>query len=98
MTSTRLAKLKRGDPFEIKVDGKALLAYEGETVATVMLGAGIRAFHQDARGGCASRLYCGMGVCMQCLIVVDGVMSCRACKTLARPGMEVETTDGSHDV
>jgi len=86
-----MPNIERGRPFEIEVDGRRVVAYEGETLATVLLGAGIRAFHHDSHGGACSRFYCGMGVCMQCLTTVDGIMNCQACRTLARPGMKVET-------
>jgi D-hydroxyproline dehydrogenase subunit gamma len=91
MTATRLPGYRRGAPFEIEVDGHRLMAHEGETVATVLLCSGIRSFHNDSRGGEPSRLFCGMGVCLQCLATIDGLPGCQTCRTLARPGMKVET-------
>lgn len=92
MTWTRLPKFKRGVSFDIEVDGQRLTAYEGETVATTLLAANIQHFHSPVTpGGEPSRLYCGMGVCQQCLVTIDGVSSCQACRILARPGMKVET-------
>jgi predicted molibdopterin-dependent oxidoreductase YjgC len=91
MTAIRVPQFERGDAFEIEVDGKLVPAYAGETIASVLLAAGMRAFHQNLPDKAPSRLYCGMGVCMQCLVTVDGTHSCQACKTLARPGMKVET-------
>jgi predicted molibdopterin-dependent oxidoreductase YjgC len=92
MKSIRLPKYERGNPFEIEVDGYRLIAYEGETVATTLLAAGIQHFHHaSAQGSQPGRLYCGMGVCLQCLVTVNGVPSCRACQLPAQPGMKVET-------
>jgi ferredoxin len=51
------------------------------SVAAAMLNAGI--------ASCAA--VCGMGVCMQCRVTVDGVPHVRACQTLCRDGMEVAT-------
>jgi predicted molibdopterin-dependent oxidoreductase YjgC len=85
-----MSNIQRGAPFEIEVDGKPVTAYHGETIATALMAAGITSFHQNRPGYAPSRLYCGMGVCMQCLVTVDGIHSCQACKTLARPGMKVE--------
>ena len=90
MTAIRLAKYERGRSFEIEVDGNRLIAYEGETVATALLAAGIQTFHHSSPGNEPSRLYCGLGVCMQCLVTVNGVASCQACQMLAQPGMKVE--------
>ena len=92
MNSIRLPKYERGQPFEIEVDGQTLIAYPGETVATTLLAAGIQNFRYVAQSSEPNRLYCGMGVCLQCLVTVNGVPSCQACQMLAQPGMKVETT------
>ena len=90
MTSIRLPKYERGRSFKIEVDGNKLIAYEGETVAATLLAAGIQTFRPAAPGNEPSRLYCGMGVCMQCLVTVNGIPSCQACQMVAQPGMRVE--------
>jgi predicted molibdopterin-dependent oxidoreductase YjgC len=87
----RLTKFARGDAFDIEVDGNKVLAYEGETIAAVLLAAGIRSFQQNRVGNQPNRLFCGMGVCMQCLVKVNGIQSNRACKTLVQAGMKIET-------
>ena len=91
MKAIRLAGITRGDPFEIEVDGQTVTAYEGETLATAMLAAGLGAFATHAEPYPSSRLFCGMGSCFQCLVTIDGQPNCQACRTLARPGMKVET-------
>ncbi len=40
-------------------------------------------------------LFCGMGVCYECVVVVDGVPQTRACMTWVRDGMVVQTQVGS---
>jgi len=91
MNAFRLPEITRGAPFEIEVDGQPVMAYEGETLATAMQAAGIRAFATHAQPHPSSRLFCGMGTCYQCLVTVDGQPNYQACRTLARPGMKVET-------
>jgi predicted molibdopterin-dependent oxidoreductase YjgC len=91
MTAIRLAGIMRGLPFEIEVDGQIVTAYEGETLATAMLAAGMRALTAHAQPYPSSRLFCGMGTCFQCLVKIDGQPNYQACRTLARPGMKVET-------
>ncbi len=91
MNAVRLPGISRGIPFEIEVDGQAVTAYEGETLATVLLAAGNQAFASHIDPHPSSRLFCGMGVCFQCLVTIDGQPSCQACRTIARPGMKVET-------
>ncbi len=91
MKPSRLARIKRGQPFEIDVDGQVIEAYQGETVATAMLAAGIRSLFEFENGYSPSRVYCNMGVCQQCLVTINHQPNCQACKTFAEPGMKVET-------
>ncbi len=84
----------RGEAFEISFDGEALRAYPGETVATVLLAAGRRRTRVTGRRGEPRGLYCGMGLCWECVVVVDGRPNQRACTTAAAPGLRVETQRG----
>ena len=81
---------ERGEPFEIMVNGKPTSAYPGETIATVLLAAGYKLFHHSALSGEPRGMYCGMGLCYDCLVTVNGEKNIRACKTTAHPGDEVE--------
>jgi len=92
MIAIRMPNIDRGTAFEIEVDGQKILAYEGENLSTVLMAAGIRAFEFHAHPHAPSRLFCGMGTCQQCLVTVDNLPNCKACQTLVRPGMKVETT------
>lgn len=89
----RLTNINRGNAFEIEVDGRKIVAYEGETLATVLMAAGINAFATYAKTYAPSRLFCGMGTCQQCLVTVDNLPNCQACQVFARPGMKVVTSD-----
>jgi D-hydroxyproline dehydrogenase subunit gamma len=91
MKAIRLTGIARGLPFEIEVDGKVITAYEGETLATVLLAAGVGAFAAHVAPHPSNRLFCGMGTCYQCLVTIDGQPNYQACRTLAIPGMKVET-------
>jgi D-hydroxyproline dehydrogenase subunit gamma len=78
------------EQFTIEVDGQALPATAGQTVAAVLLAAGRLAWHRSVTG--ASRgVFCGMGVCYDCTLTIDGWPDQRACIVLAAPGMQVET-------
>lgn len=78
--------------FTIEVDGQAVPAKAGQTVAAVMIGAGMMVFHH-APSGEPRGLFCGMGVCFDCLVTVNDLADQRACVTLAQPGMRVSTRD-----
>ncbi len=82
--------IDRGPAFQIEVDGKPVTAYPGETLATVLLAAGWRAFRHTMLSGEARGLFCGMGVCFDCLITLNGQKNVRACSTTAHPGDRVE--------
>ena len=77
----------------IELDGQAVTAYLGETVATVLFAAG-SAQTRTTVSGAPRGVYCGMGVCFECLVVVDGVPNTRACMTWVRDGMRVSHQAG----
>ena len=69
-------------------EGRAVPALEGETVAAALAAAGITALRR-ARNGEARGVFCGMGVCFECLVTVDGRPGQRACMTSVQDGMSV---------
>jgi predicted molibdopterin-dependent oxidoreductase YjgC len=85
--------LERGARLSLMLDGRTVDAYEGETVAAVLLAEGHVATRKT-RSGSPRGVYCGMGVCFDCLVVVDGVPNTRACVTWVREGMDVARQDG----
>ena len=86
--------VERGRPFEIEVDGTKIPAYEGETVTAAMVASGLRTLRRTARTREPRGMYCGIGLCYECLMVIDGVPNTRACQTLATPGCRIATQDG----
>ena len=90
----RLGLLKARQPLTIQVDGEPVQAYAGESVATVLLALGRRTFRHTEQGA-PRGLYCGMGVCFDCLVTVDGVENVRACMTPVAEGMVIATGGGA---
>lgn len=74
--------------FNIEINGRKIQARSGQTVAATLIAAGIITFRQtpahEPRG-----IFCGMGVCFECLVTINGNPDQRACMTLAQPGMNV---------
>lgn len=69
-------------------DGDPIPFRDGQSVAAALTEAGHRAFRQTVKG--AERgVFCGMGVCQDCLVTVDGVPNRRACLTPASSGLDV---------
>lgn len=73
----------------ITVNGKRLLVVEGTTVAAAALMAG-EPCRTSVRGEPRAPL-CGIGICMECRMTVDGVAHRRSCQVLCAAGMEVTT-------
>ena len=83
----------RGKPIEVTIDGRKVQAYEGELVSTVLLAEGISIFGRKHTTGRPAGIYCGMGVCYECLVTVNGVKNTRACQTYACDRMVIDTDD-----
>jgi predicted molibdopterin-dependent oxidoreductase YjgC len=93
--SQALPAVQRGETLTIEVDGRPVEAFAGETVAVVLLAMGRRSFRHTDKGHAPRGLFCGMGVCFDCLVTVDGVPNVRACMTPVRAGMVVATGGGT---
>ena len=97
MATTRRLPLRpalvRGPEVTIQLDGAPLRAHAGETVAAALMAAGHSATRRTV-GGAPRGVFCGMGVCFECLVVVDGIPNTRACMTWVREGLRVELQDG----
>ena len=79
----------RPAPVSIFVNGKAIEAYEGESVLTALLAADVLTMSRDSFGRLRTP-FCNMGVCFDCMVEVEGAPSrVRACLTPVRAGMRV---------
>lgn len=85
----------RGAETEIIVDGLPVQTFEGETVGAALLASGRRALRTTDRRSEPRGMYCGIGICFDCVMIVDGLPGVRTCQTLVRGGMQVETQSGS---
>ena len=85
--------VRRGRKIEVTVNGRKVVAYEGELVSTVLQAEGINVFGRKRDTGRPSGIYCGMGVCYECLVTVNGIPNTRACQTYVTDQMVIETED-----
>jgi predicted molibdopterin-dependent oxidoreductase YjgC len=74
----------------ITVDGDSMTGEAGQTIAGVLLAAGRRSWRR-APSGAPRGLFCGIGVCFDCLVTINGVRDVRACRRRAREGDVVTT-------
>jgi D-hydroxyproline dehydrogenase subunit alpha len=74
----------------LDVDGRAVPARPGESIAAALTRAGMKAWRSTARGS-PRGLFCGMGVCQDCLVSVDGTDQQRACMTKVSGAHRIHT-------
>jgi predicted molibdopterin-dependent oxidoreductase YjgC len=68
----------------IQFEGERIEARAGESLAAALVAHGVTSF-RTTRLGTARGMFCGMGVCQDCLVEVDGRPNQRACMTKATP-------------
>lgn len=78
------------EPIQLRVNGKTVSVPSGTIVAAAIEAAGITQFRRSV-GGQPRGPVCGMGVCMECRVTINGQPHQRSCQTLCEPGMEVQT-------
>lgn len=75
---------------ELTADGRTVRAPAGTTVAAALLDAGVMSFRESVDGEARAPL-CGMGVCLECRVTIDGIPHRRACMVVVQEGMIVST-------
>jgi aerobic-type carbon monoxide dehydrogenase small subunit (CoxS/CutS family) len=80
---------------EFTFDGENINAITGQSVAAALLAANQRALRKTRFNNNDRGVFCGIGVCFDCLVVIDGITNQRACLIEAKPGMKVQTQVGS---
>lgn len=93
-SDSTLPQVTRGRQVAIIIDGRAAVAFEGETIAAVLLAQGLRVFRHSSKTEEGRGIFCGMGICYDCLVTADGMPNVRACMTPVTPGMAIETHSG----
>ena len=82
--------INRGKVIRFTFDGKAVEAYEGDTVGSALFADGRRTFSRSFKYHRRRGLLCCAGQCPNCIVAVDGAPGVRACTEPVREGMRVE--------
>ena len=85
------SNVERGRPVRLFVDGQLIEAHEGESLAAAILASGRRVLRHTHPEGQPRGIFCGMGVCYECLVSVAGRERVRACIVEVEDGMRVST-------
>jgi len=82
------AGVTRGPRVRFRVNGKEIEAYEGESVGTALLAAGVRVLRHAPVDGGPRGLFCAMGICQECVVEADGHLT-EACRLAVRPNLDI---------
>ena len=82
----------------VYVEGKAIDVSATESAAGAALRAGLGYTRTSPVSGEKRAPYCMMGVCFECLMVIDGVPSRQACMVTVQPGMRIERQAGMREL
>ncbi len=77
---------------QLRVNGRVVTVPAGTAVATAIAAAGVTQFRRSISGAPRGPV-CGMGVCMECRVTINGQPNRRSCQTLCEAGMEVRTDE-----
>ena len=72
-----------------RFDGRPVPFEEGQTIGAALWADGVRSWRTTRLAGRPRGFFCGIGVCFDCLLTVDGRPDERACVTPARAGADV---------
>ena len=76
----------------VVVDGVLVTMPAGSTVAAAILETGVHAFRRSISGQPRGPL-CGMGICFECRVTIDGEAHSRSCQIVCENGMDVRTDE-----
>lgn len=76
-------------------DGEAISFESGDTIAAAILRSGRKSLRRTRFHGEERSIFCGIGQCFDCIVIVDGRSNQRACLLRAEDGIQVEHQEGA---
>jgi D-hydroxyproline dehydrogenase subunit gamma len=76
----------------LTVNGRPVTLAEGSMVSAAVMRAGVTVFRRSVSGELRAPL-CGMGICFECRVTIDGQAHCRSCQVTCENGMDVRTDE-----
>ncbi|MGH9286488.1 MAG: (2Fe-2S)-binding protein [Acidimicrobiales bacterium] len=76
-------------------DHRPVVFRPGQSIGAALIAAGIRSWRTTRRESRPRGIFCGIGICFDCLVTVDGTSNQRACLVAATPGMDIRSQQGS---
>ena len=85
-----LGKLEERKLVSFTYDGKTLKGYEGEPIAAALKAKGVMVHRHTHKGS----IFCAIGRCTDCVMIVNGKINVRTCITPLEEDMVVQTQYG----
>ena len=89
-----LGRQSPGKTVRATVDGKKIKARKGEMIIAALLNAGVKINRFTSKYNEPRGLFCGIGQCTDCVMIVNGIPNVRTCVTPVEEGMVIETQYG----
>lgn len=89
-----LGTYEKGKKVKFTYDGKEMEGFEGEPIASALTAAGVRVHRHTRKEGTPRGVFCAIGRCTDCVMVVNGEVNVRTCITPLQEGMVVQTQNG----
>ncbi len=88
---------EKGNLIQFTFDGKTIQGFEGEPIAVALKANGLMIHRYTQKEHKPRGIFCAIGRCTDCVMIVDGVPNVRTCITPLRQGMKVQTQYGVSD-
>ena len=88
---------EKGELVKFTFDGKELQGFEGEPIAVALKAAGAMVHRYTKKEHKPRGIFCAIGRCTDCVMIVNGKPNIRTCVTPLEEGMEVKTQYGVSD-
>lgn len=89
-----LGTMERGKKISFFYNDRELEGYEGEPIAVALKDAGVMVHRYTRKTHEPRGIFCAIGRCTDCVMIVDGKPNIRTCITPLRAGMHVRTQYG----
>lgn len=89
-----LDTFEKGRQVRFTYDGRELTGYEGEPIAEALHAAGVMVHRYTTKKHDPRGMFCAIGRCTDCVMIVNGKSNIRTCITPLEEGMVVETAVG----
>lgn len=89
-----LGEYEKGELIEFTLDGKPMRGRAGEPIAMALKAAGVQIHRYTSRNHKPRGIFCAIGRCTDCVMIVDGKPNVRTCITPLEAGMKIQTQYG----